>query len=310
MLACETYTPRDVLDAYDVCRRITSRAAKTFYWGSLFLPRRKRMAAWALYAFCRTIDDSVDNATGADHASATLAIWRNRLQAVYQGHHSDPISRAWVDVLHTFDVPLQPALDLIDGVQMDLNHAQPQTFADLHLYCYRVAGTVGLLMAPILGYSAPEALPCAVDLGIAMQLTNILRDIGEDWRNGRNYLPQCEMERFGYTADDLAQGQVNEAFVALMQFSIERAREYYQRARPGIDLLDSSAQLAIRASAEMYRAILAEIEANTYDVFTRRAVVPTTTKLLMMPRLWRNGRGLTPAVPLGSTAPVSTNIHR
>lgn len=298
MLASEMDLSRAVLDAYEVCRRITRRAAKTFYWGSLLLPRRKRLAAWALYAFCRTIDDSVDCATGTASADATLDRWRRQLQAAYQGRHSDPISLAWVDLLGIYDVPLQPALDLIDGVQMDLRHTQPQTFADLHLYCYRVAGTVGLLMAPILGYRAPEALPCAVDLGIAMQLTNILRDVGEDRRNGRIYLPRAEMERFGYTSDDLARGIVNDAFIDLMRFSIDRAREYYQRARPGLDLLDPGAQLAIRASAEMYRGILAVIEANAYDVFTRRAFVPTTTKLLLLPRLWMNQRTSSAALNL------------
>lgn len=311
MLAREMDLSRAVLDAYDVCRRITSRAAKTFYWGSLLLPRRKRLAAWALYAFCRTIDDSVDRATGRADAEATLALWRTRLQAAYQGRHSDPISLAWVDMLGSYNVPLQPALDLIDGMQMDLRHTQPQTFADLHLYCYRVAGTVGLLMSPVLGYRAPEALPCAVDLGIAMQLTNILRDVGEDWHNGRVYLPRAEMEQFGYTSADLAQGKVNSAFIALMRFSIDRAREYYQRAQPGLDLLDPSAQVAIRASAEMYRAILAVIEANNYDVFTRRAFVPTTTKLLLLPRLWRHARGSSVALDLPLEAPeiASSQVH-
>jgi phytoene synthase len=298
----DTELTRDVLRAYDHCRRITRQAAKTFYWGSLLLPRRKRLAAWALYAFCRAADDRVDQ-DGGPGADAALERWRERLRAAYRGVASDPITVAWVDMLRAYPVPLQPALDLIDGVQMDLRHAQPQTFEDLHLYSYRVAGTVGLLMAPILGYRAPAALPCAVDLGIAMQLTNILRDVGEDWRHGRCYLPRDEMDRFGYTHADLANGVVNDNFVALMRYSSDRAHEYYRRARPGIDLLDSGAQLAILASAEMYRGILPAIAANGYDVFTRRAHVPTAMKARMLPRLWLQLRATPLELELSAESP-------
>lgn len=281
-------------DPYAYCRDIIRRAAKTFYWGSLFLPRPKRMAAWTLYAFCRCVDDCVDEQSDIAQAEADLDMWRTRLLRAYEGVASDPVTTAWVDMLHRYDVPLQPALDLIEGARMDLHPTQPASFDELHLYCYRVAGTVGLLMSPVLGYHAREALPCAVDLGVAMQLTNILRDVGEDLANGRIYLPRNEMARFGYTTVDLRAGVVDERFIALMRFQMARAQDYYVRARPGIELLDKSAQLAILTSAELYRGILRSIEANAYDVFTKRAYVPTSTKVLMMPRLWWAARFTAP----------------
>jgi 15-cis-phytoene synthase len=207
---------------------------------------------------------------------------------------SDPITQAWVEMLGNYDVPLDPALDLIEGARMDLHPSQPADFDALHLYCYRVAGTVGLLMAPILGYRSREALPCAVDLGVAMQLTNILRDVGEDLANGRIYLPRDEMARFAYTEADLRAATIDDRFIALLRFQIDRAQEHYTRARPGIAMLDKSAQLAILTSAELYHGILGAIEANGYDVFTKRAYVPKSTKVLMMPRLWWASR-FTPA---------------
>jgi 15-cis-phytoene synthase len=277
---------RETLDAYAYCRAIIRHASKTFFWGSQLLPPAKRMAAWAVYAFCRTVDDCVDEQPDPACAEAQLDDLRDRLQRAYTGEANDPVMRAWVDMLRVFPIPIQPALDLIAGARMDLHHTQPESFADLHLYCYRVAGTVGLLMSPILGYRSAGALPCAVDLGIAMQLTNILRDIGEDLRNGRIYLPQNEMAAFGYCTDHLSHGVRSKHFIDLMRFQIDRANEYYRRARPGIALLDRGVQWAIATSAEMYRGILAAIVANDYDVFTRRASVPLRTKVALSARLW------------------------
>jgi phytoene synthase len=277
---------QEVAGAYEHCRAITRRASRTFYFGSLLLPPPKRLAAWALYAFCRSVDDCADRPAPGTDPHALLDAWRRRIAAAFDGRASDPITLAWTHLLAIYPVPLQPALELIDGVQMDLDRVRPVTFEDLHLYAYRVAGTVGLLMAPILGYRSPDALPHAVDLGIAMQLTNILRDIGEDARSGRIYLPVEDLEAFGYSDAELAAGIVDDRFVALMLFQIARAQAYYERAWPGIFLLDASAQLAILASAQMYRRILRAIQANRFDVFTQRAHVPLASKLLMMPRLW------------------------
>ncbi|HKD77298.1 MAG TPA: squalene/phytoene synthase family protein, partial [Ktedonobacterales bacterium] len=192
---------------------------------------------------------------------------------------------------------LQPALDLIDGVEMDLAGERLQTFDDLRTYCYRVAGTVGLLMAPVLGYDSPAALPFAVDLGIAMQLTNIVRDVGADARNGRIFLPQEDLDCFGCSAADIMAGKMDDAFIALIRFQITRAQEYYDRAVPGIAMLDRQAQFAIHASANLYRGILDAIVANGYDVFTRRAYVSLPAKLLIIARAF--------AMTWQSTGPVT-----
>ena len=282
--------PADVPGAYEYCRQVTRRASKTFYWASLFLPRHKRLAAWAVYALCRSVDDIADTPEKGSDPLTELAHWRQRLQHVYRGEVTHPIMLAWADMLQQYDVPLQPALDLIDGVQTDLGAVRFDTFEELQRYCYRVAGTVGLLMAPVLGYASPDALPCAVNLGIAMQLTNILRDVGEDANLGRIYLPSAEIAQFGYCEEELLMGVVNASFVQLMQFQIARAESYYEEALPGIGLLDPSVQLAIMASARLYRGILGAITANGYDVFRQRAFVPLSAKVLMMPKLWLSKR--------------------
>jgi phytoene synthase len=194
--------------------------------------------------------------------------------------------RAWADTLGRYAVPLQPALDLLAGVEMDITGASYSSFEELRLYCYRVAGTVGLLMAPILGYRDESALAAAVDLGIAMQLTNILRDLAEDAARGRLYLPADELAAFGYTRAELERGAITPAFCALMRFQIARAEEYYQRGLRGVRLLNGDAQLAIALSGYLYRAILGRIRSRHYDVFSRRIHISTTGKLAMLPGAW------------------------
>jgi len=275
-----------IADAYEHCRVVARTAARTFYYGSLFLPPEKRRASWALYAFCRTVDDLADRPGSGVDAKAQLAFWRHALIATYEGRPEGPVMTAWADMLRRFDVPLAPTLELLDGVEMDLTGAPFETFADLNLYCYRVAGTVGLLMAPVLGYADPDALGPAVDLGIAMQLTNILRDIGEDRAAGRCYLPLEDLRRFGYGLDDLASGVRNAAFVALMEFEIARAEAFYHSGLRGVRLLAPDARLAISLSATLYRAILGRIRRNGYDVFSRRAHVSRAGKLAAIPGVW------------------------
>ncbi len=283
-------------DAYEHCRKITQQASKTFYWGSIFLPQPKRRAVWAVYAFCRIVDDIVDEAItprtghlkGSTSPQKALDDWRRSLERIYRGTVApdEPVQRAWSDMLEMYPVPLQPALELLDGVEMDLQIKRYQTFEELALYCYRVAGTVGLLTSPIFGYQDEAALYYAVDLGIALQLTNILRDIGEDARRDRIYLPLDEMERFGYSECDLMAGKINEAFRNLVQFQIARADEYYQRSLPGIAMLDVDCRLAVRLSGTLYRRILDRISCNNYNVFTQRASVPLQTKLMTASTHW------------------------
>ncbi len=286
-------------DAYEYCRQITQQASKTFYWGSTFLPWPKRRAVWAIYAFCRIVDDIVDEAVhaarpvaghlcGSTTPEKELSYWRQSLERIYTygGTNDGPVQRAWSDMLADYPVPLKPALELLDGVAMDLAVTRYMTFDQLYVYCYRVAGTVGLLTSAIFGYQDEAALAHAVDLGIALQLTNILRDIGEDARRGRIYLPLEEMARFGYSEGDVMAGVVNDAFCELVQYQIARADDYYQRALPGVDLLSPDCRLAVRLSSTLYHRILDHICLNDYNVFTRRASVPLKTKLVTASTQW------------------------
>jgi phytoene synthase len=288
-----------VEEAYDYCSRVTQQASKTFYWGSMFLPPHKRRAVWAVYAFCRVVDDIVDEVPGLNvvcpghlHRLSSpekeLDYWRTSLNYMYQhgGSGDGPIQLAWSDMLERYAVPLEPALDLLQGVSMDLSLMRYHTFDDLYLYCYRVAGTVGLLTSPIFGYHDEDALAHAVDLGVALQLTNILRDIGEDARRNRIYLPQDEMQYFGYCEKELLDGVINDAFRGLIRFQMARAEVYFERAQPGIALLSADCRLAVRLSSSLYHAILDRIRLNQYNVFTKRASVPLKTKLAAIPRYW------------------------
>jgi len=274
-----------VRDAYEHCRRIAA-TSRTFYWGSLFVPQPRRCALWAIYAFCRTVDDIADNGGDQDMARAAIDCWRQALARAYRGQADHPIMIAWEDALAAHAIPIQPALDLLDGVESDLSRTRYATFAELYTYSYRVAGTVGLLTLPVFGYQDDRAPGAAIALGIAMQLTNILRDVGEDARRGRIYLPQEDLERFGYSERDLLAGVINDAFLGLLDFQIGRAEDYYRLARPGIVLLDAESRLAVMLSYELYRRILGRIRRNKYDVFTKRAFVPMPEKLFVVPRFW------------------------
>ena len=288
-----------VRDAYEYCRNITQRASKTFYWGSVFLPQPKRSAIWAIYAFCRIVDDIVDEAVSKEggrvgHLSGVaspkkeLDYWRRELERVYQhgGADGGPVQLAWSDMLTRYSVPLKPLLELVDGVEMDLTIRRYRTFEELYVYCYRVAGTVGLMSSAVFGYQDEAALQRAVELGIALQLTNILRDIGEDAQHNRIYLPQEEIEQFGYSEEKLLQGVINNAFCDLVRFQIKRAHDYYQQAQPGIALLSADCRLAVRLSEELYRSILERISLNGFNVFTKRASVPLQAKLVVASHFW------------------------
>ncbi len=295
----EEHEQRQIKEAYESCRQVVQHASKTFYLGSLFLPPPKRESIWAIYAFCRRVDDIVDEASGkiaprvghlngAEDPKRELDRWREGMMNLYQRGGSDEnfILRAWSSMLEEYDVPLEPALDLLNGVEMDLSISRYETFEQLHLYCYRVAGTVGLLTSPIFGYRDKQALPLAVELGIALQLTNILRDIGEDAARDRIYLPMEDMRRFGYTETELMNGVINESFRQLVLFEMSRANEYYHRAKPGIDMLNLDCQLAVRLSSMLYSGILDRIHINQYNVFTKRASVPLKNKLAALSHCW------------------------
>lgn len=264
--------------AYERCRAIAREHARSFYLASRFLDRERRRAIWAIYAMCRTADDLADGGGTAAERLGRLDVLEGALRAAHAGGCGDPLLGAYADAVARFGVPLAPALDLLRGVRIDIVPRRYATAAELDEYCYLVASTVGLLTAPVLGARSPDALPYAARLGVAMQLTNILRDVGEDLRMGRLYLPLDALARHGVAERALAAGTVDAPFVRLMREQIARAHALYDEAEPGIALLPPRARLAVRVAARTYRGILGRIEANRYDVFARRAYVPWPRK--------------------------------
>lgn len=264
--------------AYHQCAAITRQHSKSFSLASGLLPEEKRSAVRALYAFCRTVDDIVDRPTAAQR-DASLDYWRSQVQVASVADHGDLVAAAWNDTLLRYHIPRHYALQLIDGVARDMSQARYATFDDLSTYCYGVASTVGLMSMHIIGFESNEAIPYAIKLGVALQMTNILRDVGEDYRNGRVYLPREEMDAFGVTEHDLARGLVTHNWRELMRFQIARARALYADAWPGIRLMERDGRLAIAAAGSLYRGILDVIERNDYDVFSRRASLGTWAKL-------------------------------
>ena len=266
--------------SYGACREIARVHSKTFYLSSLFLPPAQRRAIWAVYAFCRTADDIVDRVAPARERLAALDAWERKLLDAYEGRTSDPVFVAFADAASRFAIPSQPALDLLRGARLDVTVHRYATYDDVREYCYLVASTVGLLVMPILGTVSPDAAGYGVALGRAMQMTNILRDVGEDARLGRIYLPIDDLRRFGCEERTILAGVVDERFVALMRYQIARVRVMYAEAEPGIALLAPRSRYTVRLALSLYRGILERIEANGFDVFTRRAYVPLRAKLL------------------------------
>jgi phytoene synthase len=267
-------------DCYRTCGAITRTHSKTFHLSSLFLSAAQRRAVWAVYAFCRTADDIVDRIAPARERLDAIDAWERKLIGAYDGRASDPIFIALSDAAQRFAIPLKPALDLLRGARMDVTVSRYATYDALREYCYLVASTVGLLVMPILGTRSPEAVGYGIALGRAMQMTNILRDVGEDARMGRIYVPADDLQRFGCTEAAILAGVVDEAYLALMQFQIERVRALYAEAEPGIALLAPESRYTVRLAFTLYRGILARIESNGYDVFRRRAYVPLRAKIL------------------------------
>lgn len=280
--------PPSVTDAYAICDQIIRQHSKSFFFSSQFLAPPKRRAVRALYAFCRTTDDTVDMATG-DPARA-LADWVRRVRAPHPDPH-DPVLVAWHDTQRQYRLPNNLVDELLAGMAMDLTIDRYATFADLWLYCYRAASVVGLLVAGITG-AAPNATPYAIKLGVALQMTNILRDVGEDARRGRVYLPQEDLAYFGLSDTDILQGVYDARFKALMQFEIARTHQLYAESWPGIALLHPDGRFSVAAAARVYRGILDRIAANQYDVYQQRAYVPLRRKMALLPRLWWDVRQL------------------
>lgn len=292
-------------DAYEYCRTVTATYSKTFYLGTLLMPIEKRQAIWAIYVWCRRTDELVDGPDAGSTTPATLEMWEHTLEALFAGHPLADPDVALVDTLNRFPIDIQPFRDMIAGQQMDLYRCRYQSFEDLYLYCYRVAGTVGLMSNAVMGtQQAPGSAPwqqnkqtqCpeqeAIALGIANQLTNILRDVGEDASRGRIYLPLDELALFDYTETDLMNGVIDERWRELMRFQIQRARKFYAQAERGIQKLSPDARWPVWAALMLYQQILDEIERNDYDVFNTRAYVPSFKKLktVILARIYANMR--------------------
>ncbi len=278
-------------NAYRQSERITASHSKSFHFASGLLPEEKRSAVRALYAFCRTVDDIVDEVQSKKDRDFELDYWRNIVQTA-SPPADDLIALAWADTLARYHIPRQYALQLIDGVARDLSQSRYQTFEDLTTYCYGVASTVGLMSMYIIGFKNNDAVPYAIKLGVALQMTNILRDVGEDYRNGRLYLPREELVTYGIREEDIAAGRVTENWRQFMKFQIERTRQLYEEAWAGVKMLEREGQLAIGAASVFYQGILDDIEKHDYDVFSRRASLSVFGKLSKIPALWLKIRSL------------------
>lgn len=271
--------------SYEQCKVYTRNYAKSFYFSSILLPKEKRNAAYAIYTFCRYADNIVDSSKGLSSAAIDEAFsnLHTFLNEVYAGtSFTGGNFSAFADTVRKYNIPRKYFEDLIDGVCMDTKKLRYFTFAELEGYCYKVASVVGLIMTQIFGYSHKAALQYAIYLGKAMQLTNILRDIAEDYAMNRVYVPQDELRCFEYTENDIKNRVINENFVMMMRFNIDRARAYYELSSHGFPYLtNDGSRTTVVLMHKIYSGILDEIESYNYDVYSARRFVSTSRKLKM-----------------------------
>jgi phytoene synthase len=279
-------------EAQQYCTTLTKRSGSNFYYSFLFLPRERREAMYTVYAFCREVDSAVDDPAPGSDPRASLARWRADLAAIYGPDRSpptDPVSPVMpclADHIRRLSIPQEYFDDIIAGVEMDLTVNRYATFQDLYTYCYRVASAVGLVCLKIFGAHAPESHAYAVNLGIAFQLTNILRDVKSDGASGRIYLPQEDLARFGYTEQEMLAGAYTPAFIKLMEFECLRARDYYRRAAAALSDGDRRALLPAEIMRAIYHTILDRIEASRYQVFVRRITLSPPRRLAVALKAW------------------------
>lgn len=271
----------------EYCQQKAAASGSSFYYSFLFLPKPKREAITALYAFCREVDDVVDECTDPQVARTTLAWWRSEIANLYAGNPQHPVTQALREATQTYGMAEEHFLEIIDGMEMDLDQNRYHDFKELNLYCYRVASVVGLLSASIFGYSDRKTLKYAHDLGLAFQLTNIIRDVGEDARRGRIYLPADEMARFGVTEADLLQGRETDQVRQLLAFQIARAQEYYDRAMAELPAADRRDQRTGLIMAAIYRTVLEEIQRGGCEkVLNQRISLTPLRKLWLAWTTW------------------------
>ncbi len=274
---------------YERCAEITRRSSSNFYYAFMLIPAERRQALYAVYAFCRFVDDIADDATVRDPA-VLLRRWREELERVYGGEPTRPVSRALADAARRFTIPREYFEEVIAGVEMDLTRKRYQTFDELRLYCYRVASAVGLICIEIFGYTNPGAKVYAEKLGIAFQLTNILRDVREDASRGRIYIPIEDLTRIGVAEEEILGGVYSSNFVRLMEFEANRARDFYREAEAALPAEDRSTLLTAEAMRMIYGALLARIVRSNYRVLDRRLSLSAPRKLYLVGRAWASGR--------------------
>ena len=263
----------------DYCQQKTAQSGSSFYYSFLFLTPERRRAITALYAFCREVDDTVDDCTDESVARIKLAWWRKEIASMYEGKQSHPVTQALQPHLATYNLQQEHLQAIIDGMEMDLNQTRYLDYAALNKYCWHVASVVGILSASIFGVSNPQTLQYAEKLGLAFQLTNIIRDVGEDARKGRIYLPINELQKFNVTAADLLNARHSDNFEQLMAFQVERAQRAYDEAFALLPKEDRRAQRPGLMMAAIYRTLLDEVQADGYHVLKQRISLTPIRKL-------------------------------
>ena len=277
------------MDPHAYCQEKAAASGSSFYYSFLFLPPERRRAITALYAFCREVDDVVDECTDTAVARAKLAWWRNEIAAAYRGDAQHPVARALAEVAPRYNLPEARLNEIIDGMQTDLDYNRYPDFETLRQYCHRVAGVVGLLSAEIFGYADRRTLDYAANLGLAFQLTNIVRDVGEDSRRNRIYLPLDELARHGVAEADILQGRETDNFKRLMAFQIERAQGYYRTAFEQLPPQDRRPQRAGIIMAAIYQTLLEEIRRDGCHVLAQRTSLTPVRKLWIAWKTWIKG---------------------
>jgi 15-cis-phytoene synthase len=274
---------------HEYCQQKAAQSGSSFYYSFMFLPEPRRRAITALYAFCREVDDVVDETSDAGVARTKLAWWREEIGKVYRGSPQHPVARALADVVGIYGLEEAQLREVIDGMAMDLEYNAYPDFDALKVYCHRVAGVVGILSAKIFGCTDTRTLEYAADLGLAFQLTNIIRDVGEDARRNRIYLPLHELAQYGVTSDDIAQARETDAFRSLMNFQVTRAQQHYRDALEKLPAIDRKAQRPGLVMAAIYQTLLAEIHDDGCRVLTQRVALTPIRKLWIAWKTWIRG---------------------
>ena len=277
------------MNPHEYCQDKAAKSGSSFYYSFMFLPPERRQAITALYAFCREVDDVVDECHDVQLARTKLDWWRKEVSRAYSGEPTHPVGMALKDVVGRFDLPLEQLIEIIDGMEMDLTQTRYLDFKGLQLYCYRVASVVGLLAAEIFGYQDRQTLKYAHDLGMAFQLTNIIRDVGEDARRGRIYLPIEDLQRFKVPANQITEARHDDNFRQLMAFQAERAHKYYDQAFAQLPAIDRKSQRPGLVMAAIYRTLLREIERDGFLVLDRRTSLTPVRKLWIAGTTWVRG---------------------